>query len=231
MKGGLFVRKAVFAILITCLLFGQAVLFVQADIPPPPDVAYKREVDNGNKIFVMIPDGEWYTFAHQEYDYVDEEYAAFFDQFPQSGLYINEPPYEAVYLFDKYGYLNDSWYLSNDGRYIVYISYYGLYVILFYEDGQLLRSYKVEDLLKSPDSAPHTTSYHVMWEHYKQRVFDDDNKILTVVTFEEKTISFDITTGKIIEDSKNILLPAIIVTAVVCLLIIFTVYLYKKKRT
>ena len=74
--------RKTFAVFIACVMFCVTAVISFSCEPSP----YLIEVDNGNKIFVMIPNGEVYN------------------GFEKSGLYINQEPYEVVYFIDEYFY-------------------------------------------------------------------------------------------------------------------------------
>ncbi len=66
----------------------------------------------------------------------------------------------------------------------------------------MLRSYQINELVGFIDSfsLPRTAS-HFRWE--KSRSLDDEKQTLTLVTLNEDTYVFDITTGEIISSGKK----------------------------
>ncbi len=66
----------------------------------------------------------------------------------------------------------------------------------FYIDGQLLSKYAVADLVRNPAALPQSVS-HYSWQKESAQ-FDPAANRLTLVTYEEQTYTFDLTTGKVI---------------------------------
>jgi len=189
-------KKAVAVVVVVCVLVSVAFFNVYA-IPPPMPTLYKIEVDGGDKVFVMLYNRNSY------------------ESFQKSGLYINEEPYEAIYLLDEDFSIEFSYgfHLSDCGIYFAYIPRrVSGYVegnekiptapaISFYAYGEMYHSYEITDLMTKVPNANHNVS-NIQWDYGDYRTFYNGN-ILSVTTLEEKTIYFDITTGQIVTDEIN----------------------------
>ncbi|MCL2637542.1 MAG: dockerin type I repeat-containing protein [Oscillospiraceae bacterium] len=179
-------KKAVSIVLIMCVFLSAAVVSVYADEPPPPPQSYIIEIENGNKVFVMLARDD--TFKGIE----------------KSGLYYNFEPYEVIYTVDEHFYANEI-YLSNDGLYFIHIPWWvgiGRYeplpiapAISFFANGEIIKSYEVSDLIKL--SSGLISVSHIQWDYQRERTFYENN-VFSVITRGGTTMFFDITTGEIV---------------------------------
>jgi hypothetical protein len=219
-------KKAVALILIACVLFSTIIVIHACEFLFPP-YREKFEVDDGEKIFIMLDLGIPYK------------------QFEKTGLYYNFEPYEAIYTIDER--FDFHHFVSSDGLYIVGM-YYGLFyyieeqtwenpAIIFYSSGELIRSYELSDLpINYQDMLEHAIEFsnsrnqnrvnvsedaisqywankaYTNWFDWNRTMLCSESNVLSVFTehrrwihgiptvTDEVIINFDITTGHIIPD-------------------------------
>lgn len=178
---------------------------------------YTVILDNGDKIFYMTPRGE-----------EDEKHL-------KSGLYYNtEPPVNIYYINDNERFnINYSWgyfyngniFFSRDGSHFAYIGSAHTTgwrdlkgtAIAFYENGDLIKSYTVRELVRERSKVTFSVS-SAWWEEWKEREHNQQDNTLTVTTKDGRVITFDITTGEIIHAAggvSRILLTAIVISLIV----------------
>jgi hypothetical protein len=181
-------NTAIVVVALVALLISWA--FVYADEPPIPH-DYTQDV--GEKyIFVMLSTDDPSVWAA---DIQDENIR---NQYSKSGLYIkgeNTPLWTVVWFAFRVN-------ISSDGKYMVrwgdwpIIHYYDAMALEFYDNGQVIKSYTVKDLVASPSLLPETVS-HYEWEETSS--FDSEHNILWLKTLNKEEYTFDITTGEIIK--------------------------------
>jgi hypothetical protein len=208
-------KKIIAIILIACVLFSTAVI-VSAGPPPPPSPpsnALRTEIDDGEKVFILLRNNRPYR------------------QFEKSGLYYNFEPYEAIYTFDFHTSSYDSrksYHLSNDGMHFAYTPrlVYRVQtktftpVIVFYSKGELIRSYELSELpidynwffdkARSIIDNIRFTTTTILFDDSDKTIFCTDTNIITVTTMNNDIINFGINTGKIISDEGKAFLERII---------------------
>jgi len=215
--------------LIVILFLIISAVLLMAPAPPyrPPPYLTFFEVDDGEKVFIML--------------YRERPY----EQFLKTGLYYNTEPYEAVYTTDvsfSSGFFSEIILISECGLYIIVISHGWLSLeydirrqtfskpaIIFYGSGKLIRSYHFfevplnhKHLLSYPISlstASGSNNASIFWFNGGGTTLCSESNILSLCTrverinawghvnfFEEGSIiNFDITTGKIISDEEKAL--------------------------
>jgi hypothetical protein len=184
-----------FAILI--IIFLPAVL-AHADEPVPVD-DYIVDVGNGRYIFVMLASDSAVVHEIQ-----DDEIRAKYDK---SGLYEFDETEEAIWTVDWYAFEVD---ISPDGKHLVRwgpwpsIDGYDELALEFYENGVLLRSYRVSDLVAAPQKLPRTVS-HLSWKAESE--FNAEERELYLRTENDEEYRFDVTTGDVIEERGPINVP------------------------
>jgi hypothetical protein len=184
------------AILITLAASLASWIVVYAD-EPPIQHDYTQEV--GEKyVFVMLSTDDPSTKAA---DMQDENIRS---KYNTSGLYTKGESLEPLWTVDWYSFRVT---ISSDGKYLIrwgdwpVVSDYDALAFAFYENGQEIKRYIVKDLVASPSLLPETVS-HYEWEENSS--FDDEQKILWVMTLNKEEYTFDVTTGKIV---KKVLPP------------------------
>jgi hypothetical protein len=181
-------RSSLFFTVFTVLLL-PAVL-AHADEPVPED-DYIVEVGNGRYIFVMLASESAVVGEIQ-----DEEIRAKYDK---SGLYEIDETEEAVWTVDWYASKVD---ITRDGKHLVRwgpwpsVEDYDELALEFYENGVLLRSYRVSDLVAAPQKLPRTVS-HLSWRAESE--FNAEEGELYLRTENDEEYLFDVSTGDVIE--------------------------------
>ena len=87
---------------------------------------------------------------------------------------------------------------------LVWLQGYDELALEFYENGSLLRSYRVSDLVAAPQELPRTVS-HLAWRAESE--FDADKGELYLRTENDEEHLFDVTTGELIEKRRPITVP------------------------
>ena len=190
-------KKTIF--LIVVLSFFLLSLKVSA-LTVGPHSPIRIELENGDKILNLT---SWAYYADAPPELRNE--------YLPSGLYYNTAPPEIIYLVYSNSYFREeNIYISNDGMYFVdfIISFYWgpksetpipplpgrIFALDFYANGNLIRRYDVLELVEDY-SELRQTSTRVFWK--QQHNFDAENNILSVMTVDDITYMFDITTGEI----------------------------------
>lgn len=117
-----------------------------------------------------------------------------------SGLYSGPDP---VWTVDWFSY---KVYLSKNGKYLVrmgpWASSGSNEAFSFFAEGKLLKTYKVEDIVRDVAGLPHSVS-HFEWE--KDTALDDTAGTFRASTLEGGDFVFDLATGEIREGRKPFL--------------------------
>lgn len=169
---------------------------------PAPQIDYMINTENGEYVFVMLAVDESYADT-------DEDIRSLYSY---SGLYDVADNQEPVWTINWYAFEVD---LSSDGQYLVRrgpwadTHDYSDLALAFYENGELLKSFEVVNLVAEPEKLSHSVS-HYMWLDEKQ--FDHEKMELFVRTINGEEFMFDVTTGDVMkgvlfndptEDSKS----------------------------
>jgi len=111
---------------------------------------------------------------------------------------------ELVYFVENLptmGESENSFLISADFRHFVFRPLTSQVMALgFFEDGILLRSYRIDELVRNMNVLTYSVTT-AMWENWSARSFDTANNTLTIVTRDDITYVFDITTGEIIHNT------------------------------
>jgi hypothetical protein len=163
---------------------------------------------DGEKVFFMTPPGQENATNRR------------------SGLYRNTDPPEVIYHTDTYIHQHNlyQWHISSNGVYFVVapsvrISRHNVTlweegtdnvivhipVLRFYSEGIEQRRYEVGELMRDIRNV-HLFGMNRNWLSWTNvsPSLNPDTNILTVVTIEDVTIKFDITTGEIVYMSEDI---------------------------
>ena len=175
-------RKSVIAMLLALMwMFGS--MTVYADSFPAPE-PFEMVSDDGTMVFRWVPDPGYGRTA-------------------QAGVYRND---KLVYSMENLPALGASAYnylFSSDFKYLAFIPAVDqAKAVDFFENGVLLRSYRIDELVRDMTVVDYSVSM-AFWEDWHGRVFDADNNTLTMVTRDNITYVFDITTGKIIHETPQ----------------------------
>ena len=152
-----------------------------ADTPAPPR-PYKKVVNNGRYVFVMLPQ----MGHHQGYS--------------ESGLYRNDGSKTPLWTVYWYAFEIDA---VSDGVHLVrlgpWAGRYDQEAITFFAYGNPLRSYKINELVTFPWLMPHTVS-HFTW--IAGGSLNDEKLTYILTTLHGERYVFDVTTGKIISSFR-----------------------------
>ncbi len=162
---------------------------------------YTKSSKDKKYVFVMLAPAKWRQFGKLHYKY------------PKSGLYLNNGSRTPLWTVDWYEFDVE---ISSDGQYLVrwgtwprFGDKYETLALAFYNNGKLIRQYRVKDLVANPKYLPFSIS-HYQW--LRDKSFNDKNKRLTVVTYKGwgspgseykagKKYIFDIKSGKVTNGS------------------------------
>lgn len=157
---------------------------VRADsVAPPRD--YVQGTPNGQFELVMLPT---VRYARKN--------PALRKLYRQSGLYRKGAPQKPLWTLDWYAW---NVYPASDGHHLVRIGPWPSsaeeLVVAFYRDGRLLRQLKINQLVKDPESLPHSVS-HLEWS--KTISYNDAKRQLRVTTLGGEKYLFD-ANGQLVE--------------------------------
>ena len=177
-------RKSVIAMLLALMwMFGS--MTVYADSFPEPE-PFEMVSDDGTMVFRWVPGPK-------------DSYSAT----AQAGVYRNDEQVYSVENLPTYGASAHEYLFSTDFKYLVFKPTTDQVTALgFFENGVLLRSYRIDKLVRDMNVVSYSVST-ASWENWRGRVFDADNNTLTIVTLDDITYVFDITTGEIIYDTAG----------------------------
>ena len=174
-------RKFAIAMLLASVMmvFGGITAYADSFMPPEP---FEIWSDDGTMVFIWNPGAEdnWSQGTAQAGVYRDGELVYSVENLPIMGESENN------FLF------------SSDFRHFVFRPTVGQVMALgFFEDGVLLRAYRIDELVRDMNVVTYSVTI-AMWENWQGRDFDVANNTLTIVTRDDITYVFDITTGEII---------------------------------
>ena len=172
--------------LIILILFSPGATF--ADSPATP-CSYSVPSDAG--LFVMLaPDPK--SECLSQGDEPKRTAKALREKYGASGLYSGADP---VWTVDWFSY---KVYLSKNGKYLVRMGPWASSgsdeAFSFFADGKLLKTYKVEDIVRDVAALPHSVS-HFEWK--KDTVLYDAAGTFSASTLEGGDFIFDLATGEI----------------------------------
>ena len=151
----------------------------------------------------------------------------------RSGLYYNTDPLTSIYYVDHF-FHQFSTFLSNCGMYFASVFegpsmdvIHGN-VVWFYERGSLTKSYRTEDLMNNPNRTVSTERYgRNFWVKRGTLEHNANENTLSLITADDRAITFDITTGEIIR--APIYRPPVLTTIAVAVLFAGVTYkVYKR---
>ena len=175
--------KSIMALLLTfVMMFGVVTAFADTFVPPKP---FEIWSEDGTKVFRWNPgpDDNWSRGV------------------AQAGVYQND---ELVYSVENLPIIGESasnFIFSDDLRYMVFRPTVSQTIAFgFFENGVLLRVYRIDELVRNMNVVTYSVTT-ASWENWNERNFDASNNTLTIVTRDDITYVFDITTGEIIYDT------------------------------
>ena len=212
---------------------------VKASIPVavfPWEVVF----EDANMIFYMTPP----QLPHQSeldffnYPDISEERMQI-----KSGLYYNETPLRNIYYVDIIAHKNHVIF-SACGNYFATIQNttdnfdgetLGGGLVNFFDNGILIKSYGVKDLINFPFMLP-WTSAGVFWRHDgsraldHQEIYNPETNELTITTYEQRVFVFDITTGRIIQSPIPIMFLFIAIGFGVAMCVFILIVTRRRKK-
>ena len=115
--------------------------------------------------------------------------------YPSSGVYSRSSA-QPKWTFDWWA---STVHLANDGRHLVregpWASKPTDEAVSFFEDGRLLKSYQINELVSDISNVRRSVS-HFEWEN--GFVLEDASQTLTISAFDGKTLKFNVATGELI---------------------------------
>lgn len=191
-------KLKIFIKIVPILLLVVLTAFGDTTLPP---CSYKAVSMNEKYFFVMLAPKEKKEFDCNGYS--DEKKAdakKLREQFSVSGLYTKDS-LKPLWAVDWYSH---QLYIANDGKHIVRIGPWASNAsdeaFSFIENGEIKKTYKVEDLITSIESLPHSTS-HFEWK--KEFEINDENQTFSTTTLENRKFVFDLKTGELISKTEN----------------------------
>ena len=122
-------------------------------------------------------------------------------KYSQSGLYFNDASTDALWTIDWYAHNVE---LSSDGIHLVRRGPWAhsptTEALSFFAKGDLLKSYRINELVDYPWLMPHSVS-HFRWK--KMSSMDDKNNSYDLRTIHGETYRFDTTTGRIVSSFRT----------------------------
>lgn len=191
--------KKMTAIKFILALFIFMSISVFADKPAPPS-SYKIISSNNNFVFVMIAPLTLEQELRPWNEAKKKEILEVRNLYSQSGMYKNDSTNELLWPVDWFAYGVE---IANDGAHIVrhgpWASSMEDDAIIFYANGKVVGSYKIDRLVKNKRKLEHTAS-HFFWE--KESLFDREQLRYYIETLDNKHYIFDIKSGNIISGQK-----------------------------
>lgn len=130
-----------------------------------------------------------------------EEIRKIRSKYSQSGLYFNDGSTNALWTIDWYAHNVE---LSSDGIHLVRRGPWASSImdeaLTFFAKGELLRSYRINQLVDNPWLMPRSVS-HFSWK--KMSSMDDQNKSYHLRTIHGESYRFDVTTGRIVSSFRT----------------------------
>lgn len=172
-------RKAIISVsLAVLMMLGGGTVFADSFDTPKP---FEIWSEDGTKVFRWIPIPE--------------------SKLAQAGLYRNDELVYSVENLPIMGETASSFLFSEDFRYLVFRPSVSQVAALgFFDNGVLLRSYRIDELVRNMNVVTYSVTT-ASWENWSGRNLDTVSNTLTIVTLDDITYVFDITTGEIIYDT------------------------------
>ncbi len=174
---------------------------VLADSAVPPR-SYTVLSPNGQYVFVMIAP----LSLEEEVAQYEEWYVARIREirrtYPASGMYRNDGSTSPLWTVDWYASQVE---VASDGMHLVRPGPAAMRptdeAVAFFANGQLVRAYRVADLVDLPWVLPRSVS-HLLWQADAR--FDETSMRYTIRTNHGEQIVFDVTTGTMIQASHPV---------------------------
>ena len=198
-------------------------VFVYGDSEAGP-ISYATASADGKYLFVMRAPGETQV---DEIPLVDSErrvskYIA--ATYPVSGLYLNDGSTTPLWTVDWYAF---SVIVPSDGVHLIrrgpWAKHLADEALSFLAHGEILHSYKINDLVDTAAALPHTVS-HFRWEESAK--LNNENHTLELTTFSKERYTIDYTTGELVTSRR----PLRALLAVAAAITFFAVARFIRRR-
>lgn len=178
-------RKSIVAILLVAIMvFGGLTVYADTFLSPRP---FEITSEDGTMVFRWNP-GLEDNWTHGT---------------AQAGVYRNDELIYSVKNLPIRGESASNFLFSKGFDYLVFRpSVCQVMALGFFENGVLLRSYRIDELVRDMNVVIYSVTT-ASWENWSGRNFDTANNTLTIVTRDDITYIFDITTGEIISDTAG----------------------------
>lgn len=190
------VRRAMPIIILWLFLLAVSGTFADTTSPP---CSYRTFSSDGKYFFVMLAskdkkDVECIGQTKEKQSDAGKIRKAF----STSGLY------EGVSLLWKVDWYSDTVYVADDGKHVVRVGPWASRssdeAFSLIEEGELKKTYRIEDLIISIDSLPHSVSH---FEWLKESKLDSETNTFSVTTLENRKFICDLNTGAIRKVDEN----------------------------
>jgi|GEM_PF-3295878 len=197
-------KKWIFALSIIALALLPGVALADSTVTPPPGWSGSYAVASPDGQYLLVILDGIYEPPGKDVSPETDGLNKLLLKYPTSGLYKNDgsttPLWTAEYISWRTGIT-----LSSDGHHMIVwggwpsdSNSYSDTALTFYEDGRLLRRYRVKDLVVYPEDLPHSASHYQWVLEYS---LDDVHGLLTVEAYTHEKYVFSLSTGQPISNS------------------------------
>lgn len=182
--------------------------------------SFRIESEDGSKVFIYRPGRS----------------------LPRLAVYYNTVPLQLIYTIaetPEHGLLSERCVIISECfQYIVLIPFRSGTVLRFYENGELLRSYALSDLVRHTDASRYAWGIH-LWEDVERRTFNSENNRLRIAAIDgifpftstpigRRAFVFDITTGEIV--ARSPLMPKPFINIIVGLSVLSSICIHRRRK-
>ena len=172
-----------------------------ADTVAPP-CSYKEFSNDKNFFFVMLtPKNEKESECVGYSDKKKAEAEKIKSTFSVSGLYSIKNSSKPLWKVSWHSY---QIYVANDGKHVIRIGPWASNAsdeaFSFIENGEIIKTYAIKDLISSVESLPHSVS-HFEWK--KELEIDNETNFFSATTLENKKFIFNLENGDVVSKPEN----------------------------
>jgi hypothetical protein len=175
-----------------------------ADGPPPPPQSFREVAPGGRFVFVMIAPLPADEDARGHREETAAEIRRVRGTYARSGMYRNDGSAEPLWTVDWYAFNVEP---AADGQHLVRRGQWAWLqedgspdldceAVSFFADGQLLRTYRVGELVQTPGRLPRSVS-HYQWRERNEGGMCGEHEY-TLTTSDGSRLLFDLRTGEIV---------------------------------
>jgi hypothetical protein len=202
-------------------------LMAWADTEAPPR-SYTVPSSDGRFLFVMIAPLEVERDGASLKEEYRNEIKRIRAKYSISGLYLNDGSTTPLWTVDWYSH---GVVVGSDGTHVVRLGPWARTLsdeaFTFFEDGKVIQSYKISDLVDTVAFLEPTTS-HFFW--IKDLNLDDQRQTFSVTTISKEQYAFDFTTGKIVS-ARRPLRAILVAIGAAFIFIVVSVFTLIRKRS